>query len=259
MAMPDSDAAAAPLSIEIRPGVNFPDWSAVGSDRVRSALHDIFQVFGVDKFWRDFSPTEDLCRRAILAGYRQRGQAPTLSQLCTETAMSAPEARETLIGLRHRDLVLFDEATQTIQGAYPLTEQKTEHWVQLNGNIVHAMCAIDALGVGRMYECDVTIQSRCRATGQAVRIVTADCGRRLASVEPADVVVWSGIRATQGCAANTLCPLIAFFANDAVLEQWRLEEHPDAPGYRLSVAEAMEAGMAIFGPMLAKAGAPTPP
>ncbi len=249
--MPDSDTATASLSIEIRPGVSFPDWSVVSSDRVRAALHDIFQVFGVDRCWRDFSPAEDICRRAILEAYRQRGRAPTLAQLRAETAISAPDVRETLIGLRHRDLVLFDEATETIQGAYPLTEQETEHQVHLNGNIVHAMCAIDALGVGRMYGCDVSIQSRCRATGQAVRIVTADCGRRLASVEPADFVVWSGIRATEGCAANTLCPLIAFFSNDAALEQWRRREHPHAPGYRLGIAEAMEAGMAIFGPMLA--------
>ena len=123
---------------------------------------------------------------------------------------------------------------------------------------MHAMCAIDALGVGRMYRRDVVIESHCRATHQPIRLVTADLGRRLTSVEPDHAVVWSGIRATEGCAADTLCPLIAFFLDDAVLEQWRLAQHPSVPGYRLSITEAMEAGMAIFGPMLSQEVASAP-
>ena len=119
--------------------------------------------------------------------------------------------------------------------------------------VVHAMCAIDALGVGRMAGRDVVIESRCRATRQPIRIVTAGGGRRLGTVAPETAVAWSGIRATGGCAANTPCPLIAFFAADRALVDWRAKEHPSVPGYRLSIAEAMEAGMAIFGPMLADA------
>ncbi len=46
---------------------------------------------------------------------------------------------------------------------------------------------------------------------------------------------------------------MAFFADDAALEDWHIKEHPTVPGYRLSIPDAMETGMAIFGPMLAEA------
>ena len=68
--------------------------------------------------------------------------------------------------------------------------------------------------------------------------------------EPASAVVWSGIRPTQGTAANTLCTVLAFFASDEALETWRREEHPDQQGYPLSMQEGLEVGKAIFGPML---------
>jgi hypothetical protein len=39
---------------------------------------------------------------------------------------------------------------ERIVGAYPLTSRKTEHQVHVGGKRVHAMCAIDALGVRAM-------------------------------------------------------------------------------------------------------------
>jgi len=240
------------FSTEIRPGVSFPDWTVVTSDRVRAALNDIFHAFGIENCWRNFTRIEDLCRRAILEAYLREGRPPTMSQLCATTGLLKQDAEQILRRLRQRDLVLFDEQTATILGAYPLTESKTEHRVHLGDVTVHAMCAIDALGVGRMYGRDVIIESTCRATQETIRIATIDRGIRLASVEPLNAVVWTGIRASEGCAASTLCPLIAFFASDVALEHWRLRQHPDSPGHRLSVPEAMEAGMAIFGPMLAE-------
>lgn len=247
------------LSTEIRPGVAFPDWTAVTSDRARSALKDILDAFGIERCWRDFTPGEDRCRQAIMEHYLEQGRPPTLSRLAVKTGLSEHDVRDALVRLKGRDLLLYDAQAATIQGAYPLTESETEHKVRLGEVVVHAMCAIDALGVGRMARRDVVIESRCRATRQPIRIATAGGGRRLGTVTPESAVVWSGIRATGGCAANTLCPLIAFFADDQVLEDWRAREHPSVPGYRLSIAEAMEAGMAIFGPMLADAEAPSTP
>ena len=122
--------------------------------------------------------------------------------------------------------------------------------VTVGDHTVYAMCAIDALGIGYMHGADVTIDSSCRATGRPIRIVTKNQGAQLDRVEPADAVVWSGIRPTQGTAANTLCTVLAFFSSDDALEAWRREEHPDQQGYPLSMQEGLEVGKAIFGPML---------
>ena len=255
VAAPFADVEGELFSTEIRPGVSFPGWTAITSAQARSALNDIIHAFGIERCWRDYSPDEDLCRRTILRAYLDQGRPPTVSQLSTRLGQSESAVGQILLSLKRRDLVLFDEQSASIQGAYPLTERETEHSVRLGEIVVHAMCAIDALGTGRMYRQDAVIESRCRASQQPIRITTTDLGRGLGTVAPDQTVVWSGIRATEGCAADTLCPLMAFFADDAALEGWRTKEHPTVPGYRLSIAEAMETGMAIFGPMLAEADA----
>jgi hypothetical protein len=72
----------------------------------------------------------------------------------------------------------------------------------------------------------------------------------VADVQPGSAVVWSGVRRTDGCAANSMCTVIAFFCDDAHLEAWRAEHHPEA-GFRLSIDEALQVGRAFFGPSLA--------
>ena len=63
--------------------------------------------------------------------------------------------------------------------------------------------------------------------------------------------MWSGMRTDAGCAADTLCTVIAFFCSAAHLEAWRSANHPHATGYCLSADEALQVGRAIFGPTLA--------
>jgi mercuric reductase len=84
-----------------------------------------------------------------------------------------------------------------------------------------------------------------------VIIATRDRGQRLADVQPGSTVVWSGIRQSDGCAANTICTVVAFFCDDAHLEAWRAEHHPKGPGFRLSIDEALQVGRAFFAPSLA--------
>ena len=246
--------AQALWTTEIRPGVVFPDWSAVTSDLVRTALSELFEAFGVEQFWDRLSAEEDRVRRAVLEGYLADGRPPTTPELSASTGLGADAVTTLLARLRKRDLIVLDESGSEIRGAYPLTEKPTEHRVRLGEHVVHAMCAIDALGVGRMYDRDVVIESSCRASARPIRIVTAARGRRVRSLEPTSAVVWSGIRLSHGCAAETLCRVMAFFETAEALERWRKSENPEARGYRLTVEEGMQAGMAIFAPMLAPSG-----
>ena len=245
-------STGAPISIMLRPGVRFPDHSAVNSDVARAALDDIVAAFGIDS-WDGVAEDEDRVRRAILEHYALSGRAPSLARLAEVTQFAPERVRGVVQKLRERDLVVLDG--EAIAGAYPLTDWRTEHTVRVGEHAIHAMCAIDALGVGKMYGRDVEIDSSCRASGAPIRVATAGNGTAVKSITPSRAVVWSGIRDTEGCAADTLCTIMAFFASDDALETWRKVEHPDTPGHRLTVEEAMQVGAAIFGPMLSDAAA----
>jgi hypothetical protein len=190
-------------------------------------------------------------RTILLRLYVEQGGAPAIAELARHVGVSASTVRPMLASLEARDLVVLDADGERIVGAYPWTDRATEHRVNLRDQTLHALCAIDALGAGAMCRSDIEISSRCRACGALVTIATCDRGRALAEVQPESAVVWSGIRQADGCAAGSICTVIAFFCDDAHLAAWRAEHDPEAPGFRLSIDEALQAGRAIFGPSLA--------
>ncbi len=250
-----SSGGTAPMEVTIRPGVTFPDWSAVSSPRVRDTLNAIFEAFGIARCWDSYGAGEDRVRRSILEAYGRDGRAPTLQTLAQETGLAGDEVLGLLASLKKRDLITLDESGGRVTGAYPLTDRNTGHRVRLagqtiNAQTINAMCAIDALGAGGMYGKDADIESACRACGAEIHARTRGHGRALAAVSPEQAVVWSGIEYEDGCAASSLCTVITFFCSDRCLEAWRDSEHPDTKGYRLSIDEAMQAGLAIFSPML---------
>jgi hypothetical protein len=238
-----------PLTMEIRSGVRFPDWSVVRSERAKNALAAILGAFRAETCWRGYTAEEDLVRSTIIRHLASVGSAPSMGELTAATSLPVNELENLLISLRNRDLVVTDAGR--IVGAYPLTSRKTEHEVHIGGTTVHAMCAVDALGVGAMLGRDIEIASACRHCRTPITIATRGAGAALAVVAPARAVVWSGLRSGAGCAADTLCTVIAFFCGDGHLEAWREAKHPRVAGYRLSLDEALQVGQAIFGPTLA--------
>ncbi len=153
--------------------------------------------------------------------------------------------------LQHRDLLGLDAAGTAIDYAYPFTSRETGHTVQLGAHTLNALCAIDALGVGAMYQRDVVITSRCSLCGTDIKVVTTDRGHRLRSVSPESAVVWYDFRYT-GCAAASVCQKTVFFCSDAHLQAWRNGVAAEEDGRRLLPAEALEAGRALFAPLLAE-------
>src|SRR6266481_3350950 len=147
-------------SYAVRPGVTFPDWSVVTSPTVRDALLAIAPVFAC---WSGYDAGTDRVRVALLQLYLEDGRAPTVSALAERAGLSEPAIRPLLEELRRRDLVVLDGAR--IVGAYPFTDQDTGHRVTLDGRVLNAMCAVDALGIGAMTNRDITIASRCRHCG----------------------------------------------------------------------------------------------
>lgn len=241
------------LEIELAPGVVFPNWSVVSSETVAEALGAIFEAFGVERRWAGMGGDEDRVRRAVLTQYAETGHAPSPAHLADATGLSLEDVGRLLRGLSARDLVVLDESGETITGAYPFTERDTGHRVHLGGRRLNAMCAIDALGTGAMCGENSVIESSCRNCDRPMQVETRDGGRAIKSVSPENPIVWSGIQDTGGCSADTMCTVMAFFCSDDCLGSWRSANASGTAGYRLSIDEGLQAGKAIFMPLLAAA------
>lgn len=235
-------------AVLLRPGVVVPDWSLVVDDAARRALAAICDAVGMARKWSGATDVEDRVWRAVLELYPRLGRAPSAAQLAAATGLPPGAVATALGGLRARDLVVLDGGG-AIVGAYPFTERPTGHRVRLRGRVLTAMCAIDALGIGAMYGTDASIESSCRQCGAAFRATTRGDGTRLGRVSPRTAVVWSGIQYADGCSATSLCTVLAFFCSDEHLAAWRGTADGGGTGFRLSIAEALQVGKAIFAPM----------
>lgn len=240
-------------SASLRPGVAWPDWSAVTSPAARRAVVAIVEVFGGARRRAGMSEAEDRALCAVLDHYARTGHGPSHAQLSRSTGIAPDKVRDLLRKLKARDMVVLDRSGETITGAYPFTERDTGHRVRLGDRVLNAMCAIDALGAGAMCHKDVVIDSICPACGGAIHIETRSNGAALATFAPSSAVLWSGLRYFDGCAAASLCTVLAFFCSDEHLESWRNANHPDLEGFRLAMDEGLQAGRALFGPLLASA------
>lgn len=189
-------------TFEIRPGVKFPDWSVISSDVAKCALTDINEAFGIEKCFTGYDQNEDRVRMCILRYMAEHGCTPSMEKLADEVELLVTDVAVHLSTLKMKDLVVLDETMDNIVGAYPLTERTTEHLVEIGDQRIHAMCAIDALGTGSMFQTDITIKSSCRATGTPIVIKTGSNGTEIVSVDPATAIVWSGTKHSDGCAAD---------------------------------------------------------
>lgn len=126
-------------SYTVRLGVTFPDWSVVASPVVKDALLAMVGSDHVLYRWSGYDPATDRVRVALLQLYAEHGRAPTANALAKRAALSETAIQPLLDELGGRDLVVLDG--DKIVGAYPFTDQDTDHRVTLDGRILNAMCA----------------------------------------------------------------------------------------------------------------------
>lgn len=239
-------------TVEIRPGVFRPDWSAVTRPAARQALlgRTAARAGLLDRWSYSLDTDQDQVWRTALQLYAERGGAPSIGDLAAATGITVDKLIDLLVELDARDLIRFERDPVQIRLAYPFTEADTGHCVELNGRRLRALCAVDALGVAAMYGADTTITSPCRRCGTTVSITTTAAGRALASVQPSDAMVWYDF-AYESSAAASCCQSIAFFCSPTHLQSWQeASQHPRI-GIALSMDEALEVGRAIFGSVLA--------
>lgn len=155
-------------------------------------------------------------------------------------------ATSALATLAREDLV-HTNLHGEIAVAYPFCGRTTDHVVRFEGgHEVHAMCAIDALGIAAIYDVSIEIGSRDPLTLDRIAVVLARDGT--ASWRPEEAVVVCGVSG-DGESCRSCCPVLNFFASSKNGERW-LETRPDVRGYVMSMREAIDAGRAVFGDVL---------
>lgn len=202
-------------------------------------------------------------QRQVLRSFATTGRAPTASGLAETAARYGTTAGEVLAGLHAGDFVQLGPGGG-IRAAYPFSAAPTPHVVRIAGGPrVHAMCAIDALGVAAMLGTGVTITSADPRTGEPVTI-TVQAGAETAAWQPRAAVVFYGQRTSSGPggsgaatqamppAAEVCCGYVNFFTTPASAAAWA-GACPEVTGQVLGQTTALRLGAAIFGGLLAGA------
>jgi hypothetical protein len=198
----------------------------------------------------------------VLRSFATAARPPTAE--LGEAAIPYGKTADMVLAELHAGDFLRLDATGQVRAAYPFSAVPTPHVVHIDdGPRVHAMCAIDALGIAAMLGTGVAITSADPRTGEPTAVVVAADGRK-AVWEPATTVVFAGQQAPcEPCsgqatgpvpaAADVCCGYISFFTSRASATDWA-RTHPEVTGHVLKQARALKLGTRIFGPVLASAG-----
>lgn len=183
----------------------------------------------------------------ILRSFATAGR-PGRAETREAAARLGLEAEDALATLAREDLVHRGSDAE-ITVAYPFSGRANAHHVRFpDGHEVHAMCAIDALGIAPMFEQTIEIRSRDPLTGEAFQAeVPPDGG---ATWEPATAVVVAGALGRHAEACSGCCPVLNFFVSRESAERW-LAEHPNVRGQVMTIEDAIASGRAVFGDVFA--------
>lgn len=213
--------------------------------------NDIFQ-FSCDmedmdgKFGRTLTKEENDIRKFILKRSPVLGRIPSIDEIKKEF-YQFPDIKVIAIlkKLDKLDVIYMSNDKKIINAAYPFSNSKTSHIVTLKGagyKKIYAMCAIDALGVCFMFDCDVTIDSKCYSSGERIKIEIKD--NEIIVLKPQKIVVWCDMEYSC-CAATSLCKNINFFSSKFHFKEWQ-KEKPVRNGYLLPIQEAFYLGKLFF-------------
>jgi len=188
------------------------------------------------------SPAARAVHRAVLYAFAIAGDAPDPARF-DEVALSE---------LHNRDLVRLGPGGAIVV-AYPFSGVPTTHVVEIaDGPTVWSMCAIDALGMGKMLGRDTVIRSTDPLTGEPITVQIRD---RQQTWNPRDAVVFVGaIGAADDCCSTTpsvdrCCTVLNFFANKRNARAWHAA-HPEVSGAVADQATAYRLGAETFGGLL---------
>jgi Alkylmercury lyase len=200
-------------------------------------------------------------QQQVLRSFAAIGHAPSAADLAETATRYGTTADAALAALAAGDYLQLGPDGQ-IRAAYPFSGVPTPHLVDIDGGPrVHAMCAIDALGMAAMLDAGVTITSADPRTGSVVTVIVRADGKTV--WQPSTAVVFNGrLISGEACgpgpsagpaSADVCCGYMNFFGSRANAAAWDAA-HPGITGEILGQAAALRLGVDIFGDSLGEAG-----
>jgi hypothetical protein len=192
------------------------------------------------------SPQADL-HRHILRAFLATGKPPVAGDVRHMASGLGLDPREAMRRLADADLVHTDPATGIVVAAYPFSGVPTPHVVRLDDTPpVHAMCAIDALGIPLMAGRDGVISSASPGTHDPITVEYRVGTWRWSPATAAVLVADSGGEGPSQCRS---CPFITFHATAEQAAAY-LTDCATASGQVVTQAEAVNAAQAEFARLL---------
>lgn len=199
------------------------------------------------KFGKGLSKDENSIRHYILSQSPILGRIPSIEEINKEfTQMNQEEIQAILKTLDKIDVIHLDEEYKTkIVAAYPFSGYKTAHLIKFRKNEykdIYSMCAVDALGINFMLNCDLSINSKCLHCNDEVNIRIED--NEIVYLNQENVVVWFDMEYSC-CAATSLCKNINYFSSPHHFKEWQ-HNKPTRKGSLLQIQEAFYLGKLFF-------------
>jgi hypothetical protein len=198
------------------------------------------------KFGRTLTNEENEVRTFILSQSPILGRIPSIEDIQKAFSKFSNEKMNEILGKLDRlDVIHLDDDKSNIMAAYPFSGSKTSYLITLKGDKyrnIFAMCAIDALGICFMFDCDVVIKSSCHHCDDEVEMEIKN--NEIISLKPEDVVVWCDMEYS-GCAATSFCRNINFFSSRKHFSEWQ-KGRKKRKGHLLKIQEAFYLGKLFY-------------
>jgi hypothetical protein len=231
---PETVAAMRQNFMDTYPDDFFPDNETLDDPTVSEALSALMTVAQLGSRWGGLEPTSRKAHQKILKEYMANGSPPAVADFSAKT-LADLECRD-LVHVRHGEIAL----------AYPFSTRPTELRMEVEGVLIHAVCAVDALGTAAMTRRPVVVNCVCPICGTDVSIRVLQDGLTVKHVTGANPRVWIGVTPVGACSADTQCKSLLMFCCSEHLESWRQSQQASARNFDLSLAQATQLGSAIF-------------
>ena len=214
------------------------------NEKLEKALTHLNTILPLKQSQDKCEPEVKELHQQMLRSFVAQGRILTKAEMA-QWVSDVPEAIHVL---SKHDMVTFSENGEPV-GAYPFTMMEREHKVRVNGHQVHAMCALDALAIGPMFEETTQITSQCRVTGEPVEIQMA--GESILNrAEVGDIhvgIAWGAAEAGSSC-ADSLCLEMIFLRDAVTAQKWLADDSEDREIFTLP--EAVQFASRFFVPLL---------
>ena len=211
--------------------------------KVRNAIDHLNKILPLTERQKKLSPELARLHQLILKSYIELGR--TLNK--AEITEHVENVNDSINTLRSNDMVVFDSNDEPV-GAYPFTMEQREHKINVNGHIIHSMCALDALAISPMYNINTHIDSKCHITGDTISIdqLDQDVLNRNKNEDVHFGLNWNS--ATNNCCATSLCTEMIFLRDKEIAETWFSEDPENRETFNLENAIDFAAG--FFKPLV---------